>query len=113
MSSENWGEDEEDRDKANLSLVLGIIGVVLCAPCAPFAWYFGAKTLDAIYSGSISDENITMAKIGRIMGIIGTCFLTLILLLVIPLAAIGFLAEEETMSHIGLITQSDFTLPLL
>lgn len=58
------------------SLVLGIIGLILCCGIpSPFAWYIGKKELDAIAAGQSPQEGQGMARAGMILGIIGTVLL--------------------------------------
>jgi hypothetical protein len=61
--------------QATTILILGILGIVLCAPCAPFAWVMGNKELNAINSGMRDPANAGTAKAGKILGIIGTVLL--------------------------------------
>jgi hypothetical protein len=63
--------------KATTALVLGILGVVCCGLLAPVAWYMGSKELEAIAAGSSPAAGETTAKIGKILGIIGTVLLAL------------------------------------
>lgn len=58
--------------RPTVSLVLGILGIVCCQVCAPFAWWLGSKELKAIRAGQSSAEGEGMAKAGMILGIIGT-----------------------------------------
>lgn len=64
-----------EASQATTVLVLGILGLVICAVLAPFAWSMGNKELAAIDSGRRAPENRGTANAGRILGIIGTIFL--------------------------------------
>ena len=66
--------------KATTTLILGILGVVCCGLLAPVAWYMGSKELEAIAAGQSPADGETMAKIGKILGIIGTVLLVLSLI---------------------------------
>ena len=71
-------------------LVLGILSIVFCQICGPFAWIMGNKAIAAIDSGQADPIERSNANIGRILGIIGTVFLVLgvlFFLLVILVAA--------------------------
>ncbi len=70
-------------NKPTLALVLGIIGVICCGLCAPFAWYIGKKELAAIQGGQAPAEGAGLAKAGMILGIIGTILLLLSLVWVL------------------------------
>jgi len=61
--------------QATTSLVLGILGLVLCGVLAPFAWSIGQKELSAIDSGMRDPANRGSAQAGKVLGIIGTVFL--------------------------------------
>ena len=63
--------------QAITALVLGILGVICCGFAAPFAWYFGNQELRAIQAGTSPAAGETLAKIGKILGIIGTVLLIL------------------------------------
>ncbi len=63
--------------QATTILVLGILGLILCQVLAPFAWVMGNRELAAIDSGLRSPENRSTANAGKILGIVGTVFLGL------------------------------------
>ncbi len=63
--------------QATLSLVLGILGLVLCGILAPIAWAIGNTEVKAIDDGRRNPSNRGMAQAGKILGIIGTIFLAL------------------------------------
>ena len=65
------------------SLVLGILGLIVCGILAPFAWAMGSRELTAIDGGRRPPENRGKARAGRILGIIGTVLLGLGLLAMI------------------------------
>jgi len=58
-------------------LVLGILGIVCCGLCAPFAWFIGSAELKQIKAGLSSQAGKGFAQAGMIMGIIGTILLIL------------------------------------
>lgn len=58
--------------KAVTTLVLGILSIVCCGLLGPIAWVLGNGELKAIAAGTSPASNETMAKIGKILGIIGT-----------------------------------------
>ncbi len=61
------------------ALVLGILGLVLCSILAPFAWYIGAKAYEETGDG--------MARVGQILGIIGTVLLAIAVVGLLVLAS--------------------------
>lgn len=69
--------------QATTTLVLGILGIVICSILAPIAWSMGNRELAAIDSGRRPPENRGTANAGRILGIIGTVLLGLGLIFLI------------------------------
>lgn len=83
-----------DHPKATTSLVLGILGVVLCQVVAPFAWVIGKRTLDEIDASQGRVGGRGAAQAGYILGIIGTVLLGLgliffLIYIVFAIALIG------------------------
>ncbi len=62
-------------DGATTIFVLGILGLVICGVCAPFAWVKGNAYVQACRRARVRPEGIGSA--GRILGIIGTVYLLL------------------------------------
>ncbi len=91
-----WGQTRENAPGAVPALILGILGVTLCAVAAPFAWVIGRsaqQTADAEpdrYSGR------DMATAGKILGIIGTCLLALGVLALIVLVVAGVVTSSSS-----------------
>jgi hypothetical protein len=71
------------------ALVLGILGLVVCAICAPFAWSQGQKAerLIAAEPGRYGGKG--MASAGKILGIIGTVLLGLGIVALVILLIVG------------------------
>ena len=63
-----------ERSRATTALVLGIVGIFFTV-VAPFAWKFGHDELKAIDEGRRPPDGHGQATAGRILGIIGTVFL--------------------------------------
>ena len=63
-----------ERSRATTALVLGIRWHLLHR-CCPFAWKFGHDELKAIDEGRRPPDGHGQATAGRILGIIGTVFL--------------------------------------
>jgi hypothetical protein len=66
--------------RGGLILALGIIGLVLCCVCAPFAWAMGQSDLRRIRAGEMDPMGLGLTQAGMILGIIG-CVLGLLQLL--------------------------------
>lgn len=58
--------------KAITALVLGILSIICCGLLGPVAWILGGNELKAIAAGTAPASNETLAKVGKILGIIGT-----------------------------------------
>ena len=56
--------------------MLGIIGVVVCQLCAPFAWAMGRKAERLVDASGGTLGGRGEATAGKILGIIGTVFLS-------------------------------------
>jgi hypothetical protein len=63
--------------------VLGILGVVLCPLCGPVAWVLGRKAEQEVDAsgGRIGGRGLGTA--GKILGIIGTLFIVLFIVLLL------------------------------
>lgn len=62
-------------------LVLGILGLVLCAPLGVFAWVMGKGDLAKIDAGAMDPAGRGTTQAGMILGIIGTISLIVQLVL--------------------------------
>jgi len=69
-----------DHPKATTSLVLGILGLVVCGIIAPFAWVMGKRTVSEIDASGGRLGGRGAAQAGYVLGIIGTVLLGLGLL---------------------------------
>jgi len=74
-------------DGAITALVLGILGIVLCQLCAPFAWSLGRKAERQVDASGGTLGGRGEATAGKILGIIGCVFLGLLILGMLLLAA--------------------------
>jgi hypothetical protein len=72
-----------DHPKATTSLILGILGIVVCGIIAPFAWQSGRRTLAEIDASQGQLGGRGAAQAGYVLGIIGTVLLGLGLLLMV------------------------------
>ena len=64
-----------DHPKATTSLVLGILGIVICGIIAPFAWRMGKRAVDEIDASQGQLGGRGQAQAGYILGVIGTILL--------------------------------------
>jgi Domain of unknown function (DUF4190) len=70
----------ENAPNAVLSLVLGIVGILVCQIAAPFAWVLGKRGEQAVAADPQRYTGKDMATAGKILGIIGTVLLALAVL---------------------------------
>ncbi len=97
-----------ERSQATTALVLGIVGIFFTV-VAPFAWKFGHDELKAIDEGRRPPDGHGQATAGRILGIIGTVFLVvglvvlaLVMAFVIPVSVTSSEAADPPISaHMG------------
>ncbi len=74
----------QNHPNAALILVLGILGLVLCAPVGVVAWVMGGTAIKEIDSSGAFYANRGTVQAGRVLGIIAT------ILLIIQVAALVF-----------------------
>jgi TRAP-type C4-dicarboxylate transport system permease small subunit len=86
---------QQDHPRATMSMILGILGLVICGVIAPFAWNIGKKTMNEIDASGGQLGGRGMAQAGYIMGIIGTVFLALGLLFVLVAIPLGMLSSTS------------------
>lgn len=60
-----------------LALILGIIGLVVFQPVAPFAWVIGNREVRGVDAGRRNPANRGLGVAGKVLGIIGTVILVL------------------------------------
>ena len=69
------GYQQQDHPKATTSLVLGILGIVICSILAPFAWRMGKRTVAEIDASNGQLGGRGSAQAGYVLGLIGTILL--------------------------------------
>ena len=72
-----------------LVLVLGILGILVCALCAPFAWIMGKKDLQLMDAGQMDAEGRGLTQAGMYLGIFGTVLYLLVIVGVIAFVFLG------------------------
>ena len=85
---------QQDHPRATMSMILGILGLVICTVIAPFAWRIGKKTMDEIDASGGRLGGRGMAQAGYIMGIIGTVVLVLGVLFLVVAIPLGILSSS-------------------
>jgi hypothetical protein len=89
-----------DHPQTTTVMILGILGIVLCQVCAPFAWYMASKARKEIAAappGSYGPS--TGVTVGYILGIVGSVLMVvavlfLVVYFVIIIAIIGASASS-------------------
>jgi hypothetical protein len=87
-----------DHPKATTSLILGILGIVICGIIAPFAWRMGKRTVAEIDASHGQLGGRGSAQAGYILGLIGTILLGLGLLFVVGALALGVIGTVTSSS---------------
>ncbi len=77
--------------RATLILVLGILGLIVCAPLGTAAWIMGNKDLKEIDAGTMDPSGRSNTNAGRICGMIATILLILGIVGFIALLGLGVL----------------------
>jgi uncharacterized membrane protein len=78
--------------RGTLILVLGILGLVVCAPLAIAAWVMGSGDLKQIDAGTMDPSGRGTTQAGKICGIIGTILLIIGVIICGIIFLIGFAA---------------------
>jgi hypothetical protein len=87
-----YPQPPQDHPRAMLSLILGILGLVICGLCAPFAWRIGKGALNEIDASGGRIGGRGLAQAGYVLGLIGTILLGLGVLVLVVVTATGSLA---------------------
>lgn len=85
-----------DHPQGTTVLVLGILSIVMCQVCGPFAWSIGRKTLAEIDAQPGRYSNRGLVQAGYICGIVGSILLALSVVggLVYLIAVIAFIGSS-------------------
>ena len=68
-----------EHPKGTTILILGILGIVVCAICAPIAWVMGNGALKEIDRSPGTYSNRGIVRAGQICGIVGTVLWILVI----------------------------------
>jgi hypothetical protein len=85
-----------DHPRATTSLVLGILGIVICGIVAPFAWQMGRRTVQEIDASNGQLGGRGAAQAGYVLGVIGTVLLGIGLVLVVLLVGVAIVGGIAT-----------------
>ncbi|MGW1739755.1 DUF4190 domain-containing protein [Nocardia sp. NPDC001965] len=78
-----YGPPPPEHPQATTVLILGIIGMMFCQICAPFAWIMGRRALDEIDASGGTIGGRSNVMVGYVLGIIGSVMLILMALVII------------------------------
>jgi small-conductance mechanosensitive channel len=88
---------KSENTKAIVTLVLGILSIVCCGFFAGIpAIFLGRSELKAIDEGRSSEQNRNLAKIGFILGIVGTILSILATLAYIGIIVLAIITGQST-----------------
>jgi small-conductance mechanosensitive channel len=88
---------KSDNTKAIVTLVLGILSIVCCGFFAGIpAIFLGRSELKAIDEGRSQEQNRNLAKIGFILGIVGTILSILATLAYIGIIVLAIITGQST-----------------
>ena len=74
--------------RAYASLVLGILGLIVCTPLSPLAWYLGWAERRDIRAGTESPAGDEIATAGMVLGMVGTALMALVVLAVVVVGVV-------------------------
>ena len=78
-----------EHPQATLAFVLGLLSVLGLSILGPFGWYYGNKVVAEIDRDPREFANRGIAMAGKVLGIIGTVFLTLTVLAIVVLIVVA------------------------
>ena len=87
-----------EHPQGTLVLILGILGIVVCGVCAPFAWVMGRRAMREIDSSGQTFSNRGQIQAGMVCGIVGTVLWALgfIIYAVMIIGVLGMAASTST-----------------
>ena len=83
-----------EHPQATLAFVLGLLSVLGLSILGPFGWYYGNKVVGEIDRDPREFNNRGIAMAGKVLGIIGTVFLSFIVLAFVALIVIAVVAAS-------------------
>ena len=80
-----YGPVLPDHPQANVVLVLGILGIVVCPVVAPVAWVMGNRVVREIDASGGAVGGRSNANVGRVLGLV----ITVLTIVVVTLGVLG------------------------
>ena len=87
-----------EHPQATLAFVLGLLSVIGLTILGPFGWYYGNKVVKEIDRDPRAYSNRGLAMAGKVLGIIGTVFLALGIVVLIGAIIFAILASGTSSS---------------
>lgn len=89
-----YGPPQVEHPKGTTVLILGILGIVACGLCGPFAWSMGNAAKADVDAAPGRYSNASNVQVGRILGIVSSVILIIqvvfgVLWLIFVLGIIG------------------------
>jgi hypothetical protein len=78
--------------RGTLILVLGILGLVVCAPAGIFAWVMGASDMKEMDAGTMDPSGRGTTQAGKICGMIACILMIIVFVIFGLLFALGALS---------------------
>lgn len=94
----------QENNHANLVLALGILSLFMCGPLGIIAWLVANSDLKKIRRGEMSSKKVSIVRLGRTLGIIGTIFF-------VVSAALATFLFYRGVSNLGDILKKDALKP--
>lgn len=92
MAVASPGQPQSASTQAIAALVLGLLSLICCGLLGPVAWYLGSQEGKAIAAGSSPAAGEGLAKVGMILGILGTVYLGFVIFWVFFLGGMAMLS---------------------
>jgi hypothetical protein len=87
---------QRDHPQGTLAFVLGLLSVLGITILGPFGWYYGRKVVREIDQNPAAYSNRGLAMAGMVLGIIGTVFLILVVLLITFAIIVAIIGASTT-----------------
>jgi hypothetical protein len=99
----------KNAEGAIAALVLGIVGVIFCPLCAPFAWFYGRRAEQLVDASGGVLAGRGEATAGKILGMVACGLMILGVILLIVLFGLGM--ESSTSTGSGTDSTLEFSTP--
>ena len=89
-ASGQWVDVSHIKSNATVVLIMGILGIVGILPLVGslVAWIWGNSILRTAQDMGVPEQTVSLAKVGKILGIIGVCLAIATIVIVVAIIAI-------------------------